>query len=197
MSTCAGWGSSGWGAEASRYQLLARDGDEFRPVGTSSPFNIKVESIRLRNFNADEVTRLYEQHSAATGQQFTAEAKANAFEFSQGQPWLVNALAYQAVDHLAVDPRQTIDVGLIEAAKEELIRRRDTHLDSLVHRLREPRVRRVLEPVLSGEILEIDTLDDDVAFAKDLGLITSGPRGLEAATPIYREIIPRVLTGMI
>jgi hypothetical protein len=37
-------------------------------LGTSSPFNVKVESERLRDFTADEVRTLYAQHTAETGQ---------------------------------------------------------------------------------------------------------------------------------
>ena len=33
-------------------------------LNTSSPFNIKVQSFTLRNFNQDEVGRLYAQHTA-------------------------------------------------------------------------------------------------------------------------------------
>ena len=43
--------------------------------------------------------------------------------------------------------------GHIAAAKELLIQRQDTHLDSLAERLREPRVRRVIEPMLAGAAL--------------------------------------------
>jgi hypothetical protein len=44
--------------------------------------------------------------------------------------------------------------------------------------------------------LSPDVLDDDVQFGKDLGLVTSGPAGLEIANPIYREIIPRALASV-
>ena len=40
-------------------------------LNTSSPFNIKVASITMRNFNLEEVGELYQQHTAATGQIFT------------------------------------------------------------------------------------------------------------------------------
>lgn len=62
-------------------------------LNTSSPFNIKVQSLTLRNFNQDEVRRLYHQHTEATGQIFTEEAVNLAFHLTQGQPWLVNAIA--------------------------------------------------------------------------------------------------------
>ena len=62
-------------------------------LNTASPFNIKVSSLTLRNFNASEVAELYQQHTEDTGQVFTQQAKATAFDLTQGQPWLVNALA--------------------------------------------------------------------------------------------------------
>jgi len=103
---------------------------------TSSPFNIKTESLTLRLFNASEVAELYGQHVAETGQVFTSAALQRAFELTQGQPWLVNALARQAVQVVVRDVSRPIDVAHIEQAKELLIQRQDTHLDSLAERLR-------------------------------------------------------------
>ncbi|HYX23565.1 MAG TPA: ATP-binding protein [Thermoanaerobaculia bacterium] len=172
-------------------------GREPAPVlGTASPFNIKVESLSLRNFTPEEVAELYAQHTAETGQRFTADAVALAFELTRGQPWLVNALARQAVRQEAPDPATPVTAAHVEAAKEALILRRDTHLDSLVNRLREPRVRRVLEPIVAAEFPEGEIPEDDIEFVKDLGLVVRGPGGLEIANPIYREIIPRALTSV-
>ncbi len=164
-------------------------------LGSSSPFNIKVESLLLPNFEPAEVAALLAQHSAETGQEFTADAAARIAELTGGQPWLVNALARQLVEKVAPGI-MTIGVLEVEQAREILILRRDTHLDSLVDRLREPRVQRVIEPILVGEAPSADVLDDDVAFAEDLGLVRSGPQGLEIANPIYREIIPRALAAL-
>ena len=160
---------------------------------TSSPFNIKTESLTLRLFNASEVAELYGQHVAETGQVFTSAALQRAFELTQGQPWLVNALARQAVQVVVRDVSRPIDVAHIEQAKELLIQRQDTHLDSLAERLRESRVRRVIEPILSGQALA-DIPFDDIRFVLDMGLCRMDPSGgLTIANPIYREIIPRVL----
>ncbi len=177
------------------YRLPSRAGAV--SLGTSSPFNIKVESLTLRYFSAAEVAELYAQHTEATGQAFTAEAPDLAWELTRGQPWLVNALARQAVEKLAPDASIPITARTIAAAKEALIVRRDTHLDSLIDRLREPRVRRVIGPILAGDLLSPEVLDDDLRFVKDLGLVSSGAGGLEIANPIYREIIPRALTDLM
>ena len=156
---------------------------EGRSLGTASPFNIKVESLTLRNFTAAEVSELYDQHTAETGQEFSPEARELAFELTGGHPWLVNALAREAVEKLVPDLARPVTAESITAAKEILIPRRDTHLDSLIDRLRESRVRRVIEPILAGELLPADVLDDDIQFVQDLGLVVSGPQGLQIANP--------------
>lgn len=161
---------------------------------TASPFNIKVESLTLRNFTATEVATLYAQHTTDTGQVFTPEAVARAFALTQGQPWLVNALARQAVEVLAPDPAIPITLLLIDQARDLLIQRQDTHLDSLAERLRQPRVRAIIEPLLAG-IVPAELPTDDVQFVQDLGLVRMDPQaGLVIANPIYAAVIPRNLS---
>ncbi len=176
------------------YKLVARGEEE--SLGTASPFNVKSDSLALRNFTAEEVGELYEQHTEETGQVFTAEAKSRAFELTGGQPWLVNALARQLTEELVAVRSREIDAVHVDLAREVLIRRRDTHLDSLLDRLRQKRIRRVLQPILAGRFPADDVVDDDIRFVKDLGLLARGESGgLEIANPIYREIIPRALTA--
>jgi len=165
-------------------------------LGTSSPFNIKVESLTLSNFTAAEVAELYGQHTADTGQVFSAEATELAWGLTRGQPWLVNALARQVVTKEAPDPATEVTAAHVEKAKEALILRQDTHLDSLVNRLREARIRRVIEPILAGEFPEKEIPEDDLAFVEDLGLVALGPSGYGMANPIYREVVPRALTSV-
>lgn len=164
-------------------------------LNTSSPFNIKVESLTLRNFDAGEVAALYRQHTEETGQVFTPKAVERAFELTQGQPWLVNALARQAVEVVVADQSQPVTAAHVERAKDILIARQDTHLDSLAERLRETRVRQIIEPMLAGGTLG-NVPPDDIQFVLDLGLCRMNPAGgLVIANPIYREVLPRVLAG--
>ncbi|MBO0861432.1 MAG: ATP-binding protein [Chloracidobacterium sp.] len=161
---------------------------------TASPINIKLESLAMRDFTEEEVATLYRQHTTETGQIFRDDAVERAFELTHGQPWLVNALARQAVEFIAPDPATPITVDIIREAKEILIKRQDTHLDSLVERLREPRVRRIIEPILAGSS-DVGALPpDDVRFVQDLGLVRKTDKGgLVIANPIYREVIPYML----
>jgi hypothetical protein len=191
----APWSVALCGLRDVRDYKAASGGDGSR-LGTSSPFNIKVESMRLGNFREVEVAALYAQHTSDTGQPFTAEALARAFELTAGQPWLVNALAYEIIDRMRVAPPQPITAQHMEQAKERLILTRATHFDSLVARLGEDRVRRIIEPLLAGGHLSSDTYDDDAAYVRDLGLIALEPE-VHIANPIYREVIVRVLAARI
>jgi hypothetical protein len=162
---------------------------------TASPFNIKVRSFSIQNFSADQVAALYQQHTDDTAQPFMPEAVQRAFELTQGQPWLVNALAYVITEELLYQSQAPITTAHVEQAKEILIARQDTHLDSLAERLREPRVRQVIEPIMAGRALG-DVPSDDIQFVVDLGLCQMDPAGgLVIANPIYHEVLPRVLAG--
>ncbi|MDH6100464.1 ATP-binding protein [Anabaenopsis sp. FSS-46] len=165
-------------------------------LNTSSPFNIKVRSLTLSNFTLKEVKSLYEQHTQATGQIFTPEAINHAYYLTQGQPWLVNALAKEVTEYLAEDVNIPITVDLINQAKDILIQRQDTHLDSLAERLREDRVKAIIQPMLAGEELG-NVPDDDLRYVLDLGLCKRDRGGgLEIANPIYREVFPKTLANV-
>ncbi|MFN6385335.1 MAG: AAA family ATPase [Pseudanabaena sp.] len=170
------------------YKYASGGGDR---LNTSSPFNIKVRSFTLSNFSLAEVRNLYQQHTEATGQIFTPEAIDLAFHLTQGQPWLVNAIAKEIAEYIAKDPNTPITPELVNQAKEILIQRQDTHLDSLAERLREDRVRAIIQPILAGQELP-DVPQDDVRYVLDLGLC-SNENGLAIANPIYQEVLPRVL----
>lgn len=171
--------------------------DERRAVawlGTTSPFNIAAEATTLGPFTRDEVGELLAQHTTVTGQRFEPAAIESIAHLSQGHPWLTNALANEIVSRNVRDPRVTITAEHVDAAKETLILERRSHIDSLVARLREPRVQRILAPMLTGERTGQDVLDDDFAYVLGLGLVTIQNKHYEIANPIYREVIPRALT---
>ena len=149
----------------------------------------------LPNFSLDDVRALYLQHTAATEQQFADEALAYAYYLTQGQPWLVNALAYQACFRDVKDRSVVITKEVIERAKEALILRRDTHIDALVDRLQEPRVSRIIDAIISGQSENLLLNTDDIQYVRDLGLIK--PKSYEIANPIYQEVLPRALNKIM
>ena len=160
-----------------------------------SAFNIKVESLRLDNFKQGEVEELYRQHTAETGQAFTDEALSLIWDLTAGQPWLANALGYEVCfrTEAARAYKETITAETVNQAKESIILRRETHLDQLADKLKETRVRNIIEPILAGQTQVEGLLLDDVEYVEDLGLITTHQQ-LRIANKIYQEVIPRELT---
>ena len=171
------------------YRIRSSSGEV---IAGGSPFNIAAKSLRLGDFTEAETDALMTQHTEETGQLFTAAARQAVWAQTNGQPWLVNALCACACfdEPAGHDRSRAIDADAIHAAREELILSRRTHLDQLAHKLEEERVRRVIEPILSGGEAVHQTRD--LEYLRDLGLVDGGhpPR---IANPIYAEVVPREL----
>ena len=168
---------------------------ESETLGGASPFNVITETMTLPAFSDDEIATLYAQHTAETGQVFEPEAVRFACQSSGGQPYLVNALARWCVEKIHHENfTQPITAADMAEAKEKIIRERGTHIDSLMERMKEPRVRRIVEPVMTGGMLSFDDLQDDVRFVLDLGILKIDGKMLVPANPMYAEIIGRYLS---
>jgi len=171
-----------------------RSGPDNSVIAGGSAFNIKARSMRLGDLSREEVLALLAQHTEDTGQGFTPEALETVWARTQGQPWLVNALADAVCfgSDVGGDRPPTITVDDVNAAQERLIASRETHLDQLADKLQEDRVRRVVEPLLSGGD-ERGFTARDIEYVRDLGLVAEDAP-LRIANPIYAEVIPRELT---
>jgi SpoVK/Ycf46/Vps4 family AAA+-type ATPase len=174
------------------YRIHASSENEIITGG--SAFNVRSESLRLGDFTRREVLFLLAQHTEETGQTFTPEACERVWTQTRGQPWLVNALAYESCfrNKGGRNRDRPITRDDIDDAQEALILRRETHLDQLTDKLQEDRVRRVIEPVLSG-IEEPAFSARDLEYVRDLGLIAQDDP-VRLANPIYGEVVPRELT---
>jgi hypothetical protein len=163
-------------------------------LGTTSPFNITAEAMTIGTFTESDVAELLAQHTEKTGQQFLPEAIAEIYRLGQGHPWLTNAMADQIVNRDVVDRSIPVTMEHVEASKETIILQRRTHIDSLIARLSEDRVRKIIDPMLAGDQTAPDVLNDDFAYVMGLGIVRLYQGEFEIANPIYREIIPRALT---
>jgi len=157
-----------------------------------SAFNIKAKSLVMGSFTQQELHELYQQHTTETGQVFEEALFPLLWEDTRGQPWLVNALGYEMTweNREARDRTVLITKEKYLTARERLIRSRQTHLDQLADKLREPRIHRVVSALLSGAPTLTGVNDDDLQYVEDLGLIVRKPE-VHIANAIYREIIPR------
>ena len=172
------------------YLVRSKDGVALRQA---SPFNIKQNSATLSSFSAQDVRSLVAQHTDETGQSFSDEALALVYKLTRGQPWLVNAIlqkcAWQLCPH-----GEPVGIEQIEAARELLITERAVHLDSLAERLRDPRVKRIVQSIMIGDSDPDLGEGDDFLLTLDLGLIRVEDGTAVVANPIYRETIARILS---
>jgi hypothetical protein len=107
---------------------------------------------------------------------------------------LVNALAREVTDRvLGGDITKPVTLEIVNQAKENLILRRDTHLDSLIDKLMDARIRPIVDAIISGADVAFDNFNDNLQYALDLGIIKRSGNGIMIANEIYKEIIPRVL----
>ncbi|MDR1284558.1 MAG: AAA family ATPase [Opitutaceae bacterium] len=172
------------------YLLWARDGS---PVNPGSPFNIKEDSATLWNFSRANIAVLFAQRTAETGQQIEPAALDYVRERTRGQPWLVNSLFKRATMRI-LDEEDFSDVTLahIQAAEKQMILARETHLDALAARMEDPRVRRIMETMLTGEVDMQMSGSDAFLLCLDLGLVRHDfGYPPEIANPIYKEILAR------
>ena len=177
------------------YKEKVRDND--KSIGSGSPFNVNAKSLTIKNFSRDQIAELLQQYTDDGGQCFSEEIIDLFNSYTGGQPWLVNALANEVTSEiLHKDTSLPITVEIVEEAKENLIMRRDTHLDSLMDKLQNPRIRPIIDAILSGADLKYDEFNDDIKLAEDLGIITkTRADGIKISNLIYNEIIPRVLNA--
>ena len=159
-----------------------------------SAFNVKARSLRLGDFERDQMDALYRLHTEETGQKFEPAALDQAWYFTEGQPWLSNAVAYEVTWEIKEnrDRGRVITAEMINAAAERIIQRRETHLDQLADKLREDRVRRVVHPIIANDDDLEEASNSDIEYCIDLGLVKRKPR-LRIANPMYREVVPRWL----
>jgi len=167
---------------------------EGKTLGSASPFNIVSDELTLKNFTKDEISILYQQHTDEKGQKVDQNAIEKIHYYTQGQPWLVNAIGWEITQKiLKEDFTVPITLELVDQAAERIIINRQTHIDSLLERLKEPRVQKIIEPIILGKEATVDRSEDDYRYCMDLGLIVDNKGIIKPANPIYSEVIIRWL----
>ena len=163
-----------------------------------SPFNIKEDSATISNFTRDNVESLFAQRTRETGQAIRDDALDYVYEQSRGQPWIVNSLFKRATMRVLDEASaETVTLAHVKEAREQMVLARETHLDALGVRLRDPKIKYVIESILVGNSdPSIGRTNPDVELAIDLGLIKwESATGFTVSNPIYEEILTRHLNS--
>jgi hypothetical protein len=161
-------------------------------AGLPGPFDVVASAEALRRFTKDELRALYAQHAAETGQIFEEAALSAAHLATAGHPFLVQALGREiAKSH---EPPAPITAEHVEEAKERLVQKGVTPIDGLASRLAEPRVQRVIEPLVAGRVDVAALRAEDNEDARDIGLLApDAPVRVEGG--IHRALVPRLLAA--
>lgn len=162
-------------------------------VTGGSAFNIKATSLRLGNFSKEEIHELYLQHTQETGQQFDEACFPMVWDATEGQPWLVNALAHEVTWNIRENRDRSVHIipEMIDKAIENIIYRRDTHINHILKLLNEPNVQKVVLPVyLNQENIDPSISIEDYDNCVENGIINR-ERGkpFRIANGIYKKLI--------
>jgi hypothetical protein len=95
---------------------------------------------------------------------------------------------------LKEDSAETVTIGHVREAREQMINARETHLDALAYRLEDPRIRKVMASLMSGEPDPLLAQGEPFRLCLDLGLVTLERGTPQVANPIYREVLAREVT---
>lgn len=154
---------------------------------------LRTSTLAIQSFTLEEVANVYQKHTDATGQLFTLEAVDRAFELTQGQPWLVNAIGQHAISHTE-EPIESIHM---EAAATHLLQQQNQHytipLDHLTSRLFHPANRAILEAIFVEKPIHASVQDMQRLVALGLCQVESSG-GLVIANPLYRELMLQELS---
>jgi hypothetical protein len=160
-----------------------------------SPFNIKSDSAMLSNFQKEDIAKLFGQRTEETGQEITGEALDYVYDQSRGQPWIVNSLFQRATMRILDENSwETVTLEHIMEAREQMIQARETHLDALAYRLEDPRIRKVMETLVTGDSDIGLATGDAFRLCLDLGLVAIIDGVPSVANPLYREVLAREMT---
>ncbi|GHT15710.1 hypothetical protein AGMMS4956_16290 [Bacteroidia bacterium] len=82
--------------------------------------------LSIKNFTQEEIMSLYRQHTTETGQIFEPEAIEMVYQLSQGQPWLVNAIACEVIEKmLQSDYSKLVTAELVDKAIQTISQNRN------------------------------------------------------------------------
>lgn len=158
-------------------------------------FNIEGKSLRLQNFNKEEVRSLLLQYAKDSDIEIEEAVFNRLWELTNGLPWIINALAYEICFEMIPRKKDIKEIKLkdVEEAAENLVQRREIHLKNLIDRLNEERVKKIICPMLIGAEFPNDVTEEDLRYVYYLGLINLKAGDVDISNEIYREVIPRAL----
>lgn len=167
------------------------DAETSKVALSTGPFERFWSSRLLASFTIGEIRALYAQHFGRAEERFSSDALAFVHEASAGHPFFVQALGREIA--AIVSDSETITKPIAIAAYQHLIARHVSPIDDLPSRLADPRVRRIIEPLLLGSAEIASAAASDLQFVRDIGLVSiDDPVRIDGL--LFRALVPRLLS---
>lgn len=167
------------------------EADTSKATLSIGPFERFWSTRLLPAFTIDEIRALYAEHFGRDENHFTSDALTFVHEASAGHPFFVQAFGIELAERRS--DSDTITKPIVFSAYQRLVERAVTPIDALSSYLTEPRVRRVIEPLLLGSAEIASAADSDLQFVRDMGLVTcNNPVRIDGL--IFRALVPRLLS---
>jgi DNA polymerase III delta prime subunit len=177
-----------------------RDHESQGPSSSSSPASsrgLEGEVIALPPLNRAQVGTLLEALHERTGGEVLAGAIDRAFELTQGNPYLVNALAHRLVETFE-GRKEPITAVEIERARDLVLERRGGLIDEIAERMQDQKLKTLLEQIAVGSARDRDLSPDELRVAMDLGVVKRAADGRPVlANPIWLNLVGRLMPNSV
>lgn len=162
-----------------------------KPTISTGPFERFWSSRLLPSFTIGEIRALYAEHFGRADGRFTSDALAFILEASAGHPFFVQAIGHEIAQ--MVSDSEPITKPVVFAAYQRIVKSQITPIDDFASVLMQPRVRRVVEPLLQGNAEIASIASSDLQFVRDLGLVSfDDPVRIDGL--IFRALAARLLS---
>jgi len=177
-----------------------RDSESQGPSSQSAPSSstgVEGEVLSLPPFTRAQIATLLASLKERTGDDILPGALDRIFELTQGNPYLVNGLALRLLD--AFDCRnEPITAVDVERARDLLLERRGGLLDEVAERMRDQRLRTLVEQIAIGTARDRDLGPDELRLAIELGVVKRNADGRPVlANPIWLGLVGRLMPNSV
>ena len=160
-------------------------------------FNIKDATLRISFLGRETLDGMFAAYTAKFGVEIDKAAVDRIWRYSAGQPWIISTLSGELFHEIVpAKGMRRVSADQVDESIGNIIEKRGNHLEYLVSRLRDERIKKCLIPILCSGPTPEDIAESEFAYVQELGLIRADRR-LEISNGLYKEMIPSALFGPV
>lgn len=169
-------------------ELETSQGPGSASVPTSS-MSLEAEVFPLPPLTREQVEQLCQVLAERLAQPVSTSALDRLYELTQGAPFLVNSFLARAVE-MFEQRKGPLTAADIDKIRDHVLERRGGMLDEVIERMRDAKLKSLLEQVGQGNLRDISSEAGRVAV--DLGVVRDQSDGsVQYTNPIWRMLVAR------